>query len=86
LVKVRTRLEPSGGATGQASDVAIHAKEILRIRERLTQMYLKHCAMPGEDNQSGVKRFGSCILLPLLSELTSLSEKALERDYFMTGG
>jgi len=34
--------QPSGGATGQASDVAIHAREILRVRERLNQIYVKH--------------------------------------------
>lgn len=36
-------IEPSGGATGQASDIAIHAKEILRWRARLTEIYVKHC-------------------------------------------
>ena len=36
-------IEPSGGATGQASDIAIHAKEILRWRSRLTEIYVKHC-------------------------------------------
>ncbi|OAJ43295.1 ATP-dependent Clp endopeptidase, proteolytic subunit ClpP [Batrachochytrium dendrobatidis JEL423] len=31
-----------GGASGQASDIAIHAKEILDIRERLNQIYVHH--------------------------------------------
>jgi len=35
--------QPSGGATGQATDIAIHAKEILRWRSRLTEIYVKHC-------------------------------------------
>ena len=35
-----TSLEPSGGASGQATDIAIHAKEIIRIRERLTAIYV----------------------------------------------
>ncbi|KAM3580111.1 hypothetical protein VKS41_007350 [Umbelopsis sp. WA50703] len=34
--------QPSGGASGQASDIAIHAREILRVRERLNHMYQKH--------------------------------------------
>ncbi|XJO76976.1 hypothetical protein BDV3_001630 [Batrachochytrium dendrobatidis] len=34
--------QPSGGASGQASDIAIHAKEILDIRERLNQIYVHH--------------------------------------------
>ncbi|CAG8506758.1 21881_t:CDS:2 [Gigaspora margarita] len=28
---------------GQATDIAIHAKEILRVRERLSKIYKKHC-------------------------------------------
>ncbi|KAF8538027.1 Clp protease-domain-containing protein [Trichophaea hybrida] len=34
--------QPSGGYIGQASDIAIHAKEILRVRERLNQIYVRH--------------------------------------------
>lgn len=34
--------QPSGGAAGQASDIAIHAKEILKTRERLNNIYKKH--------------------------------------------
>lgn len=34
--------QPHGGAQGQASDIEIQAKEILRLRERLNKMYVKH--------------------------------------------
>lgn len=34
--------QPSGGARGQATDIEIHAKEILSLRERLNQIYVKH--------------------------------------------
>lgn len=34
--------QPSGGASGQASDIAIHAREILRVREKLNRIYQKH--------------------------------------------
>ncbi len=34
--------QPSGGAQGQASDIAIQAKEILRIRESMNQLYAKY--------------------------------------------
>jgi len=59
--------QPSGGASGQASDIAIHAKEILRVRQLLTGIYQKHCGRNGETEASGLDRF----------------ERALERDYFM---
>lgn len=38
--------QPSGGYYGQASDIAIHAKEILRVRERLNEIYQKHLTKP----------------------------------------
>ena len=34
--------QPSGGARGQATDIEIHAKEILSLRERLNNIYVKH--------------------------------------------
>ncbi|GES57565.1 ATP-dependent Clp protease proteolytic subunit [Aspergillus terreus] len=34
--------QPSGGYFGQASDIAIHAKEILRVREQLNKIYKRH--------------------------------------------
>ncbi|MDP4796313.1 MAG: ATP-dependent Clp endopeptidase proteolytic subunit ClpP [Rhodospirillales bacterium] len=34
--------QPSGGAQGQASDIEIQAREILKLRERLNNMYVEH--------------------------------------------
>jgi ATP-dependent Clp protease protease subunit len=34
--------QPSGGARGQATDIEIQAKEILRLRERLNEIYVHH--------------------------------------------
>jgi len=34
--------QPSGGVQGQATDIEIHAKEILDIRKRLNDIYVKH--------------------------------------------
>jgi ATP-dependent Clp protease protease subunit len=34
--------QPSGGAQGQASDIAIQAKEILKMREMLNGLYVHH--------------------------------------------
>ena len=34
--------QPMGGFSGQASDIDIHAREILRIRHRLNQILVKH--------------------------------------------
>ena len=35
--------QPSGGFQGQASDIALHAKEILELKDRLNRIYVKHC-------------------------------------------
>ncbi len=40
--------QPLGGFQGQASDIAIHAKEILSIRERLNALMAKHSGQPLE--------------------------------------
>lgn len=34
--------QPSGGFQGQATDIEIHANEILRVKKRLNQIYEKH--------------------------------------------
>ena len=34
--------QPLGGFQGQASDIEIHAREILRVRERLNDILKKH--------------------------------------------
>ena len=38
--------QPLGGFQGQASDIAIHAKEILSIRDRLNRIMADHCGQP----------------------------------------
>jgi ATP-dependent Clp protease protease subunit len=38
--------QPSGGFQGQAADIEIHAKEILQLRARLNDIYVKHTGQP----------------------------------------
>ena len=40
--------QPSGGAYGQATDIDIHAREILRLRERLNEVLAAHTGQPLE--------------------------------------
>ena len=40
--------QPLGGFQGQASDIDIHAKEILRTRERLNEILAEHTGQPIE--------------------------------------
>jgi len=49
LPNARTMIhQPSGGAQGQASDIEIHAKEILIIRQRLNELMAQHTGQPLE--------------------------------------
>jgi len=40
--------QPSGGFGGQASDIELHAKEILRLKAKLNEIIMKHTGQPLE--------------------------------------
>jgi ATP-dependent Clp protease protease subunit len=40
--------QPSGGFSGQASDIEIHAKEVLYLKRKLNQMMAQHTGQPLE--------------------------------------
>jgi ATP-dependent Clp protease protease subunit len=48
--------QPLGGARGQASDIDIHAREILRIREITNTLMSKHTGQPLERIERDVER------------------------------
>ncbi len=48
--------QPLGGFQGQASDIDIHAKEILAVRERLNSILSKHSGQPLERIQADTDR------------------------------
>ncbi|BGP41132.1 hypothetical protein JCM10449v2_005102 [Rhodotorula kratochvilovae] len=60
--------QPSGGAGGQASDISIVANEILRIREKMFDLYADHCKFPTEERQTARERFA----------------RMLDRDHYLT--
>jgi ATP-dependent Clp protease protease subunit len=41
--------QPWGGVQGQASDISIQAKEILRLKDRLNEILAKHCGRKVEE-------------------------------------
>jgi len=48
--------QPMGGFHGQASDVAIHAKEILRVREHINGILNRHTRQPLDRIQADIER------------------------------
>jgi ATP-dependent Clp protease, protease subunit len=48
--------QPSGGAQGQATDIAIQAREILKTRERLNKIYVHHTGQSLEEIEKNMER------------------------------
>lgn len=48
--------QPSGGAQGQATDIEIQAREILALRARLNEIYVRHTGQPLEVISTAVER------------------------------
>jgi len=48
--------QPSGGFSGQATDIEIHAREILNLRERLNGIYVKHTGRSLKDIEAIMER------------------------------
>ncbi|CAA7620317.1 proteolytic subunit of ClpA-ClpP and ClpX-ClpP ATP-dependent serine proteases [Magnetospirillum sp. LM-5] len=48
--------QPSGGFQGQATDIEIHAREILSIRARLNNIYVQHTGQPLEVIEQAMER------------------------------
>jgi ATP-dependent Clp protease protease subunit len=48
--------QPSGGAQGQASDIEIQAREVMRMRERLNHILADNCSQPLERIEQDLDR------------------------------
>ena len=48
--------QPSGGFQGQATDIEIHAKEILSTRSRLNEIYVKHTGQKLDKIEKAMER------------------------------
>jgi ATP-dependent Clp protease, protease subunit len=48
--------QPSSGFEGQATDIEIQAREVLKIRERVDEIYAKACGKPVEEVHRDMER------------------------------
>ena len=48
--------QPSAGFQGQATDIEIHANEVLSLKKRLNEIYSKHTGKSVEDIKSALER------------------------------
>ena len=67
--------QPSGGMQGQASDIAIQAKEILRIREGIYHILVKHTRQTKSRIQADIER--DFIMTPAMAKEYGLIDQIL---------
>jgi len=48
--------QPLGGAQGQASDIAIQAAEMLKTKQRVTELYARHCGRSCQEVERDLDR------------------------------
>ena len=48
--------QPSAGFEGQSTDIEIHAREILKVRKRVDEIYAKHTGQPEERVHADMER------------------------------
>ena len=69
--------QPSGGFQGQATDIEIHAKEILSTRARLNQIYVKHTGQKLSKIESAMER--DYFLTPKEAQSFGLIDEVVEK-------
>jgi ATP-dependent Clp protease protease subunit len=69
--------QPSGGYQGQATDIEIHAKEILATRARLNDLYVKHTGQPLKKIEAAMDRDN--FLAPLEALAFGLIDEVVEK-------
>jgi ATP-dependent Clp protease protease subunit len=48
--------QPSGGFRGQATDIERHARDIIKMKRRLNEVYVKHCGRTYEEVEQTLDR------------------------------
>ena len=48
--------QPSGGFEGQATDIMVHAQEILSLKKRLNEIYVRHTGQPLKKIEEALER------------------------------
>ncbi len=48
--------QPSGGFQGQATDIMLHAQEIMKLKKRLNEIYVKHTGQPIKKIEDALER------------------------------
>src|SRR5215204_3731479 len=69
--------QPSGGFQGQATDIMLHAQEILNLKKRLNEIYVKHTGQAIKKIEEALER--DYFLTAEMAKDFGLIDKVLER-------
>ena len=69
--------QPSAGFQGQATDIEIHAKEVLSLKKRLNEIYSKHTGKSVEEIKSALERDN--FMTPQSAKEFGLIDKVVEK-------
>src|ERR1700692_1443261 len=69
--------QPSGGFQGQATDIMIHAQEILNLKKRLNEIYVKHTGQPLKKIEDAFER--DTFLTPDMARDFGIIAKVIEK-------
>lgn len=75
--------QPSGGAQGQATDIEIQAKEILNLRKRLNDIYVKHTGQKLKSIEEALER--DRFMAPDEAKAFGLIDHIVEKQPFAVG-
>ena len=69
--------QPSGGFQGQATDIMLHAQEILNLKKRLNEIYVKHTGQPLKKIEDALER--DTFLTAEMAKDFGLIDKVIEK-------
>ena len=69
--------QPSGGFQGQATDIMLHAQEILNLKRRLNEIYVKHTGQPLKKIEDALER--DMFLTPEMAKEFGLIDQVIEK-------
>jgi ATP-dependent Clp protease, protease subunit len=69
--------QPSGGFQGQVTDIMLHAQEILNLKRRLNEIYVRHTGQPLKKIEDALER--DMFLTPEMAKEFGLIDKVIEK-------
>src|SRR5436853_7398994 len=69
--------QPSGGFQGQATDIMLHAQEILNLKKRLNEIYVKHTGQSLKKVEDALER--DTILTAEMARDFGIADKVIDK-------